>query len=109
MLWEECFAMDYQVGDSPWKTIRAANPYHPKVKSDNWYMNFGDQEKDYDLKTTPLLEKDTTKSTYERLMCDYPNFPKPKRYVSAAPIKRLVTDEFRYQSCPRCGNLGIKV
>ncbi|GIY83613.1 hypothetical protein CDAR_32471 [Caerostris darwini] len=91
MLWEECFAMDYQVGDSPWKTIRVPNPYHPKVKSDNWYMNFGEQEKDYDLKAAPLLEKDTTKSTYAMPMCDYPNFPKPKTNVLITMAKFLIS------------------
>ncbi|GFS44296.1 hypothetical protein TNIN_485301 [Trichonephila inaurata madagascariensis] len=76
---------------------------------DCWYMKYEDRIEDYDYPNVHLLDRDVSKSTYDYLCLDFPNPPNITRHINAVPMKKLITDEFRYQYCHECGKPGGKV
>ncbi|GFX90720.1 hypothetical protein TNCV_3195381 [Trichonephila clavipes] len=72
-------------------------------------MKYEDRIEDYDSPNVHLLDRDVSKSTYDYLCLDFPNPPNITRHINAVPMKKLITDEFRYQYCHECGKPGVKV
>ncbi|GFT67218.1 hypothetical protein NPIL_613381 [Nephila pilipes] len=108
-MWRKLLRYNYRTREPIQQTQRNLDSYAPKVKTGNWYVNYGYSEKDYDFQNVHLLDRDVTKSTHETISSDNPNLPKARRYINAIPMKKLITDEFRYQYCRGCGAPGVEM